>query len=41
MTPGPPFASGALRPLFSLSGYRAARNRQQYDVAPGDAAVSP
>ena len=22
--------------LFSLAGYRRARNRQQYDVAPGD-----
>ena len=24
------------RALFSLAGYRRARNRQQYDVAPGD-----
>jgi hypothetical protein len=24
------------RPLFSLAGYRRARNHQQYDVAPGD-----
>ena len=24
------------RTLFSLAGYRRARNRQQYDVAPGD-----
>ena len=24
------------RVLFSLAGYRRARNRQQYDVAPGD-----
>lgn len=24
------------QPLFSLAGYRRARNRQQYDVAPGD-----
>ena len=22
--------------MFSLAGYRRARNRQQYDVAPGD-----
>ncbi len=34
MTPGPPFASGAPHALFSLTGYRGARNRQQYDVAP-------
>ncbi len=36
ITPGPPFVSGAPRPLFALSGYRGARNRQQYDVAPDD-----
>jgi hypothetical protein len=24
------------RPLFALSGYRRARNRAQYDIAPGD-----
>ena len=23
-------------PFFSLAGYRSARNRQQYDVAPDD-----
>ena len=27
---------GEPRALFSLAGYRRARNRQQYDVAPGD-----
>ena len=27
---------GAPRALFSLAGYAAARNRQQYDVAPDD-----
>lgn len=36
IAPGPSFAAGTPRPLFSLSGYRAARNRQQYDVAPDD-----
>jgi serine/threonine-protein kinase len=34
--PGPTFTPGPARALFSLSGYRVARNRQQYDVAPGD-----
>ena len=32
--PGPSFNPGSPRPLFSLAGYRRARNRQQYDVAP-------
>ena len=36
MPPGPSFNPGAPRPLFSLAGYRRARNRQQYDVAPDD-----
>jgi len=36
VTGGPSFAAGTPRPLFSLSGYREARNRQQYDVAPDD-----
>ncbi|MEP7327128.1 MAG: protein kinase, partial [Gemmatimonadota bacterium] len=36
VAPGPSFAAGTPRPLFSLSGYRSARNRQQYDVAPDD-----
>lgn len=31
---GPTFRIGTPRPLFDLRGYRAARNRQQYDVAP-------
>jgi Tol biopolymer transport system component len=30
---GPGFNPGIPRPLFSVSGYRRARNRQQYDVA--------
>ncbi len=34
--PGPTFAPGPARALFSLAGYRVARNRQQYDVAAGD-----
>jgi hypothetical protein len=34
--PGPTFTSGAPRPLFSVAGYRGARNRQQYDVSPDD-----
>ncbi|MFN2316831.1 MAG: LpqB family beta-propeller domain-containing protein [Gemmatimonadales bacterium] len=34
--PGPTLAPGAPRPLFSLAGFRVARNRPQYDVAPGD-----
>jgi serine/threonine-protein kinase len=33
---GPTFVASTPRPLFSLSGYRGARNRQQYDVAPDD-----
>ncbi|HEU5154592.1 MAG TPA: hypothetical protein VFU03_07670, partial [Gemmatimonadales bacterium] len=36
VTPGTGLAVGNPRPLFSLAGYRAARNRQQYDVAPDD-----
>jgi WD40 repeat protein len=36
VTPGTTFVAGTPRPLFSLSGYRSARNRQQYDVAPDD-----
>ena len=36
VTPGPPLHLGAPRALFSIAGYRGARNRQQYDVAPGD-----
>jgi serine/threonine-protein kinase len=32
--PGPSFNAGTPRPLFSLAGYRRARNRPQYDVAP-------
>jgi serine/threonine-protein kinase len=31
---GPGLDVGDPRPLFSLAGYRSARNRQQYDVAP-------
>ena len=31
---GPSFNAGTPRPLFSLTGYRRARNRPQYDVAP-------
>ena len=31
---GSAFDVGDPRPLFSLAGYRTARNRQQYDVAP-------
>ena len=34
ITPGSTFLAGTPRPLFSLAGYREARNRQQYDVAP-------
>ena len=33
---GPNLTPGTPRVLFSLAGYRAARNRQQYDVAPDD-----
>jgi hypothetical protein len=36
ITPGPTFVAGTPRPLFPLSGYREARNRQQYDVSPDD-----
>ena len=28
------FAAGTPRGLFDLTGYRSARNRQQYDVTP-------
>ena len=34
--PGAAFTPGTPHPLFSLAGYRAARNRPQYDVAPDD-----
>jgi Tol biopolymer transport system component len=34
--PGSSFAAGNPRVLFSVAGYRAARNRAQYDVAPDD-----
>jgi eukaryotic-like serine/threonine-protein kinase len=34
--PGPVLAPGTPTPLFSLAGFRVARNRPQYDVAPGD-----
>jgi serine/threonine-protein kinase len=36
VTPGATLGIGVPVPLFSLAGYRAARNRPQYDVAPGD-----
>ena len=36
VAPGSAFVAGTPRPLFSLAGYRSARNRQQYDVAPDD-----
>ena len=36
VTPGSTFVAGTPRPLFPLDGYRSARNRQQYDVAPDD-----
>ena len=36
VTPGPSLTIGTPRPLFSLSEYRFARNRAQYDVAPDD-----
>jgi len=36
VAPGPTFVAGTPHPLFPLAGYRAARNRQQYDVAPDD-----
>jgi len=34
--PGAAFTPGTPHPLFSLAGYRGARNRPQYDVAPDD-----
>jgi serine/threonine-protein kinase len=34
VTPGPAFSTGTPRPLFSMAGFREARNRPQYDVAP-------
>jgi hypothetical protein len=34
VTLGSTFAAGPPRALFDLTGYRSARNRQQYDVAP-------
>jgi serine/threonine-protein kinase len=34
VAPGPVFVAGTPRPLFPLAGFRSARNRQQYDVAP-------
>jgi serine/threonine-protein kinase len=34
VAPGPVFAPGNPTTLFSLAGYRRARNRQQYDVSP-------
>ena len=36
VTLGSTFAAGTPRGLFDLTGYRSARNRQQYDVAPDD-----
>ena len=33
---GPTLTPGTPRSLFPLAGYRSARNRQQYDVAPDD-----
>jgi serine/threonine protein kinase/Tol biopolymer transport system component len=36
VTPGPTLTIGTPRPLFSLTGYRFARNRPQYDVTPDD-----
>jgi hypothetical protein len=36
ITPGPTFMAGTPRPLLSLTRYREARNRQQYDVTPDD-----
>jgi eukaryotic-like serine/threonine-protein kinase len=36
VTAGESFAPGTPKPLFALTGYRAARNRQQYDVTPDD-----
>jgi hypothetical protein len=34
VTPGPSLQVGNPRPLFSVEGYRRARNHPQYDVAP-------
>ena len=34
--PGAVFTPGDPRPLFPVTGYRSARNRQEYDVAPDD-----
>jgi serine/threonine-protein kinase len=36
VAPGAGLVTGVPRPLFSIAGYRTARNRQQYDVAPDD-----
>ena len=36
VAPGPTFVAGTPRPLFSITEYREARNRQQYDVTPDD-----
>lgn len=36
VAPGGALEVSEPRPLFSLAGYRRARNRPQYDVAPGD-----
>jgi serine/threonine protein kinase len=36
VTTGTAFTAGVPRPLFSVAGYRGARNRQEYDVAPDD-----
>ena len=36
VAPGPTLSFGATRELFSAAAYRAARNRQQYDVARDD-----
>ena len=36
VTPGPTLTLGPPRVLFSVAGYRSARNRQQYDVTPDD-----
>ena len=36
VTPGATLTLGTPQRLFSIAGYRGARNRQQYDVAPDD-----
>jgi serine/threonine-protein kinase len=36
IAPGTAFVAGTPRALFPLAGFRSARNRQQYDVAPDD-----